>query len=214
MNIPSIEYINHFKGVYGAFSVSEMFALYNIILEAPPGVYCECGVYKGKSASVASYVLKHGAFHLVEPEFKDEQWVNDTILSVSKYANERIKIIPHNSTSIEFLPSILNNDWVKKYSYVMIDSGDHQSLPMIEVKILEDLMVSGGIIAFHDLNSQFLQVREAYDYLLSTGKYDEISINWDEIISYVNENNLEDGNESWHHRELQNPCFVGAVKRK
>jgi len=42
----------------------------------------------------------------------------------------------------------------------------------------------------------------------------KINIDWDKIVSYVNENNLEEGNTSWHHNELKNPCFVGAVKRK
>lgn len=85
---------------------------------------------------------------------------------------------------------------------------------MKEVLALEDRMVEGGIIAFHDFRAQFLQVNEAYDYLLGTGKYEEIKIDWNEIVSYVNENELEVGNISWHHQELQNPCFVGALRRK
>jgi len=101
------------------------------------------------------------------------------------------------------------------YSYVFVDSGSHQDgLPMQEVKLLENIVVQDGIIAFHDFDSQFKEVREAYDYLVSTGKYEPININWQEIVEYVNANNLEDGNNSWHHTELKNPCFIGAVKRK
>ena len=112
-----------------------------------------------------------------------------------------------------FLKSILHN--FNNISYCFVDSGSHQDgLPMQEVKLLEDKMVQGGIICFHDWDSQFREVKEASDYLVSTGKYDYISIQWNEIIEYVNANNLEEGNISWHHNELKNPQFVGAVRRK
>ena len=49
---------------------------------------------------------------------------------------------------------------------------------MEEVKLVVDRVVSGGIIAFHDRGSQFLKVDEAFDYLVSTGKYDPIFFDW------------------------------------
>lgn len=75
-------------------------------------------------------------------------------------------------------------------------------------------MVSGGIIVMHDLDSQFSAVRQGYDYLLSTGNYEEIKPDWNEINNYVNENDLNVGNISWHHTELENPNFVGALRKK
>jgi hypothetical protein len=87
---------------------------------------------------------------------------------------------------------------------------------MQEAKLLENRIVQGGIIAFHDYKNQFTEVEIAYDYLLSTGKYEPIGINWQEIFDYVKEHNLEEGNNSWHlYPELPHPPnFVGALKRK
>jgi Ni,Fe-hydrogenase I large subunit len=88
---------------------------------------------------------------------------------------------------------------------------------MQEVKMLEDRIIQGGIIAFHDVFSQFVKQTEAYEYLLSTGKYEEIKINWQEIFDYLKENNIsEDDNNSWHkYPELPYPPnFIGALKRK
>jgi hypothetical protein len=46
---------------------------------------------------------------------------------------------------------------------------------------------------YHDKGSQFTRVDEAYNYLLSTGKFEEIKINWEDIFEYVKWHNLEDG---------------------
>ena len=76
-------------------------------------------------------------------------------------------------------------------------------------------MVSGGIVGFHDIDSQFISVRYAYNYLISTGKYEPVGINWSEIVAYCESENLEDGtNKSWHHNELKHPQFFGALRKK
>jgi len=71
-------------------------------------------------------------------------------------------------------------------------------------------------IAAHDYKNQFTEVEGAYDYLVGTGKYEPIHINWQEIFDYVAEHNLEEGNNSWHlYPELPHPPnFVGALRRK
>ena len=204
MQTPPINFWDFFKNREGAFSVTEAIALYNICLKVPQGEYIELGSYKLKSASIAAMALKDGDFWLVDPLFRDNKFCDE----VMKDIIFRVNMILVGNESLDEIPKH------GKYSFVFVDSGDHQSLPMKEVKELEDRLVPNGIIAFHDVFAQFLQVTEAYNYLISTGKYEEIPIDWESIIAYVNENNLEEGNISWHHNELKNPCFLGAVKRK
>lgn len=207
MITPTPEFWKIFKETNGALSCTEAIAIMNIAAQAPESSYLELGTYMGKSALSALYTLKNGSFDLVEPEFVDENICNEVLMTVGKTNNVSINLIPDYSTNI-----------IERYNhlcYVFVDSGSHQDgLPMEEVKLLEDRMIQGGIIAFHDYLSQFVEVHQAYDYLVSTGKYEPIPINWQEIIDYVNANNLEEGNNSWHHTEIRNPCFVGAVRRK
>lgn len=206
IRIPTGSFFDDFKDTHGALSCCESIAIANIAASAPPdGVWIELGSYKGKSAiSAASILDRKRLLHMVDPIYADHNISNEVFGIVSKYCDP--VLVQEGS------PDVLSR--FEEYSYVFVDSGDHQSLPMIEVKILEDKMCVGGIVCFHDFNSQFLQVREAYDYLLGTGKYEEIKIDWDAIVNYVRENDLEKGNNSWHHNELDFPCFVGALKRK
>lgn len=209
MIIPPKELIELFKSTNGAFSVTEMFALYNIILDAPKGVYCELGVAHGKSALIMVAAMSGSEIVLVEPDFSDEKRLAEVVSVIQKATDKKLHCLPIAGYSTDVLPGF------KEVAYIMVDSGSHQDgLPLAEVKLLEDKLVSGGIIAFHDMNSQFKEVREAYQYLISTGKYSEIEINWQEIIEAVNENNWEESNQSWHHNELKNPCFLGALRRK
>ena len=214
MITPTPEFWKVFKETEGALSCTEAVAIVNIAAQAPGGVNClEMGTYKGKSACAALIGLKEGGFfHLLEPEFSDPYFLDEahkSIRKTKKITGKKITCLLSNAYSTDFIERYDN------YCYVFSDAGNHQDgLPMQEVKLLEDRMISGGIIAFHDFKSQFVEVEGAYNYLLSTGKYDEIKIDWDEIISYVKENDLETGNSSWHHNEIDFPCFVGAVKRK
>jgi predicted O-methyltransferase YrrM len=207
MILPSKEFIDKFKATPGALSVCESIAIMNIAAQAPESSYLELGTYRGKSALSALVTLKNGSFDLVEPEFIDENIRHDVMTTIGKTNNVNVNLIPDYSTNIIELYNHL--------CYVFVDSGSHQDgLPMQEVKLLEDRVVQGGIIAFHDFLSQFREVHEAYYYLVETGKYEEIPINWQEIVEYVKENDLEKGNDSWHHTEMEFPCFVGALKRK
>lgn len=213
MITPTKEFWDVFKKTEGALSCTEAVCIMNIANQVPEnaGEYVELGVYYGKSAISALQGLPTGEFTLVDPIFEDVQIVRNvwnTILQASNGVKHYI--IDQAKTSVE----VLHNKRKSKLSYIFVDSGSHQDgLPMQEAKMLEDLIVKGGIIAWHDWNSQFSEVKQASDYLVCTGKYEYIPIDWGEIITYVNENNLEEGNNSWHHTELKNPCFVGAVKR-
>lgn len=216
MITPSRVFLETFKATNGALSVCESIAIMNIAVMAPKGLYAEFGVFHGKSAMSALVSLKEYSvegdkvqFILCDPIFSDLKLCESVYNTFMRVCGNKLMEYCFEQTSS--VDEILKRS---NYSYVFIDSGDHQSLPMIEVKLLEDRMIKDGVIAFHDLDSQFLQVREAYDYLVSTGKYDTISIDWQQIIDYVRDNDLEKGNLSWHHNELEFPCFVGALRRK
>lgn len=209
MITPSKSFWKIFKETNGALSCAEAVAIMNLAAMSPKGAYAEFGVYKGKSAMCAALGLQAGVFNLVEPEFVDKKFREEAVFNIVAAAGESVELNTIADYSTNVLP------YSGKFCYVMVDSGSHQDgLPMQEVKLLEDRMVKDGIIVFHDWNSQFHEVKEASDYLVSTGKYEYVNIDWGLIVKYVDENNLEEGNQSWHHTELKNPCFVGAVRRK
>jgi effector-binding domain-containing protein len=102
------------------------------------------------------------------------------------------------------------------YSYLFWDSGEHAGEVLKkETEMIEDAMAQGGIVCSHDIGNQFTQQKDALEYLVSTGKYEWVDINWQEIVNYVSVNNLEEGNNSWHiYPENPFPNFVGALMRK
>lgn len=206
---PDSAFWEKFKSTNGALSASEAVAIVNISALAPcEGWAFELGTFRAKSSMAAMLGLKTKFFMLVDPIFEDKRIIDEVDENI-KGVNTKISLKYSPLYSTDILPSLA------PYAYVFVDSGSHQDgLPMQEVKLLEDNMLQGGIIAFHDFQSQFVEVEEAYNYLIGTGKYDKIDINWNEIIEYVNANDLEANNNSWHHTELKNPCFVGAVRRK
>lgn len=208
MITPSKEFWEVFKSTNGALSCAEALAIMNIASKVPKGFWLELGVYNGKSAMAAANGGGCMVFVLVDPIFNETDI--DIIGGIKKAVNYDFGIVPYSDYSTNMLPKT-----AEIYSYVMVDSGSHQDgIPMQEVKLLEDRVVKDGVIVFHDWNSQFSEVKEASDYLVGTGKYEYIPINWGEIVRYIDENNIEEGNQSWHHTELKNPCFVGAVRRK
>ncbi len=208
MQLPNKEFIEQFKKTNGAFGVAECIALYNIVLDAPSGKYCELGVYKGKSAMAAALGLKSGTFYLIEPEFGSVAW-EDEVYQLIKNTNPNLTVITIDDLSLNIIPNLF------EMSYVFVDSSIHDDMVMKEARLLQDKIKSGGILAFHDLGNQFTAVQRAYDFLVSTGKLEPIIINWKEIFDYVRENNLEEGNISWHSAGSEEfPKFVGALKRK
>lgn len=207
---PSKEFWEVFKKTEGALSCCEAIAIMNIAAQAPVGEYLELGTYKGKSAMSAIHSLNQdGVFHSVDPEFEKAIHTEEVIYQIYSATSTKIPVICFPSFSTEIIPQF------NILSYVFVDSGSHgDGLPMAEVKLLEDRLITGGIIVFHDFRSQFIEVEQAYNYLIGTGKYEEISISWEEVKDYVREHDLEKGNNSWHHNELDFPCFVGALRRK
>jgi len=212
MITPDKKFWDVFRNTDGALSCAEALAIIQVAALAPSGIAMEMGVYKGKSLISSIYGLNYDrVFVLVDPEFKDIDWwdkveslANSIELNTNSYVREA-------SYSVDVIPEY--ND----YAWVFSDAGSHgDGLPMQEVKLLEDRMIKGGVIAFHDYKNQFVEVEQSYNYLVGTGKYEPIYINWQEIFDYVAENNLENGNNSWHqYPELPNPPnFIGALRRK
>lgn len=218
MIIPIKQFWDVFKETAGALSTAEALAIMNIAALAKEGVYIELGTHKGKSAMAALVSLKSYSgvgnppvFYLVDPIFADIELAKTVQTSIMLATNKNMAYAYESTTSLEEIPKHNN------YSYVFLDSGSHgDGLPMQEVKLLEDRIIQGGIIAFHDYKNQFTEVEIAYDYLVGTGKYEPINIDWQEIFDYVKYRNLEQGNNSWHlYPELPHPPnFVGALIRK
>jgi hypothetical protein len=243
MQVPSKTTVELFKKTPGAISVCEMFAIYNIALQAPSGAFMELGSHAGKSGISAAHglgwrdfmpqhPLPRGDFYMVDPCYdlsNVEAWANAVQKKPENmpwpYVNEpdfKQKVANRIRTaSAGYITPVLLGDYsvnaipkFNKYGYVFVDSDDHQiELVMAEVQLLEDRMVEDGIIAFHDYGNQYHAPRDAYDYLVKTGKFSPLHIPWDEIRKHVSENDLETGNDSWHMTEDALPCFVGAVKR-
>jgi len=94
------------------------------------------------------------------------------------------------------------------FSYAFVDTDDHQAeLVMAEARALEDKMALGALVLFHDYGN-YSGPLAAGEYLVSTGKYEEIKVDWRTADSIVEKNNLEGGNDSWappHHKYLG--CF-------
>lgn len=204
---PPQSFWDDFKQTNGALSACEACFILECTSLAPEGNYIECGTAYGKSAMVASYKLaSKGKFYLIDPLFENDDISLGVQSRVKKYFPGDFVLLA--STSDQVIPL------VDKYSYAMLDSGDHETTIMAEIELIKDRMVKDGIIVFHDLDSQFSKVREAFNILLNSGNYEEIKPDWKSIIEYVRENELEVNNQSWHHNELEFPCFIGALKRK
>lgn len=201
-----------FKSTPGAMSVTEGLALESIAAKAPPGTCVECGTHSGKSAiAIASGLNRGQILDLVDPDFK----IPDEIIIAGVWSATlpaKVRAVLHHGYSHEWLPALhsLRGD----FAFVFLDSGEHTyELCRSECDIVVPRMVKGGIIALHDFRSQFIGVERCYDELLSTGKFEEVKIPWDDILKEVILCRLEDGNQTYHHTELANPMFLGALRK-
>jgi hypothetical protein len=236
MIIPPQLLINRFKSTPGAISVCEAIAIYNLAKEVPEGICVDVGSHYGKAAMAAAIGLhgKRRTLHMIDPiydltnreAFKHSvqespenipwHYVHEEDFNLK--VSENIRIVSAGDVvanligdySEKVLPTFHSIGWC------FIESDSHQGgMAMRESKIIEDKVVSGGIVAFHDYKNQFSDPAEAHEYLISTGKFENVVIDWDAIFNYVRENNLEEGNQSWHEKGSEEfPKFVGAVKRK
>lgn len=211
MILPNEKFLTAFKKTSGALSVTESIAIMNIAAQAPTGLWIEGGTHKGKSAMSAVFGGEcKEIFLLIDTEFEKTIPTSEVAANIAASIDKGVKL----AFSFESFLSICEKS-EDKFAYVFSDAGAHDDEVMKEAQALEDKIIIGGIICFHDFLNQFTAVQRAYEYLVGTGKYDPINIEWEKIIPYVRENNLEQRNNSWHvYEENPFPNFVGALKRK
>ncbi len=228
------------KTLPGAVSMTEMAGLYKTImmhLEAPDGaIAIDLGSHAGKSSITAIAALsemgRKDYFHMVDPIYnlKNEEAWKDTIQgSADKMPWAHVhkpnfkEVIKTNIDKFSKLQYMLLGisanqlfDKIRKspISYIFIDSDDHQPERVEEeCNKIEDLILPGGLVFFHDYKNQYIGPHLAAEYLVETGKYEEIQIDWGFAKNFTNAHNLEKGNDTWQSYEDMSTIFVGCVKR-
>lgn len=233
MKFPSNSFYEHFKPTPGAISCCEAAAIFWLAGKVPMGTCMDLGSNAGKAAMSAAAALKYVEFVMVDPiyDLTNREAFKHSVQGVPEnmpwsYVNdpfflEKVKerIFTVSNT---FVHATLRGDYSEnviprydRYGYVFIDTDDHQEeLVMAEVRLLEERMLPGGIIAFHDFENQYAAPKKAAEMLVKTGNFDFVDIPWADIQEYVKSRDLEKGNNSWHMPGVELPCFVGAVIRK
>jgi len=229
------------KCVPGAISMTEAYALFDTITKnlsgkTPEAHALDLGSHAGKSSCVAAAALaflgRAEIFHMVDPVYdlnNEQAWKQTVQGSASRmpwsycnnvvFKDEVLDLVHSVSGNVPFLHGLSSVDFFRtypneKYSYVFIDSDDHQpELVLTEVNILQDRVLPGGLVFFHDFKNQYHGPAMAHEWLVRTGKYESIDIDWSTAKSIVNEYRLEVGNNSWHMPGVDNPNFLGVVRR-
>lgn len=234
MVLPSKEFLELFKKTPGAISVCESIAIMNITNEVIKGTYIECGSHAGKSGMSAAAGLKYkGKFYMIDPVYdlnNFEAWKHTIqghpdnmgwLYFKEKLFRNRVYnniVIASNWKIVPVLIGDYSENVLSKYkdyTYVFIDSDNHSHERVeSELELIKPRMKVGGIIAFHDFGNQYIAPREAHAKLIQSGDYENIDIDWNAIFGYVRENNLEEGNDSWHEKGSNEfPCYVGAARK-
>lgn len=242
MIYPTQAQLSIFKRTPGAISVHEMLAIMNVVSKAPDGVFLECGSHRGKSgsATASAMSLHHGTrLHLCDPLYDmnnleawthacqghpDNAWqgakepgFNGSVCNVISEASDgMVEAVLHGDFSTHAIPAIHAEHGY--FAYVLLDTDQHTyELTRDELALLRARMMVGGLIGFHDFGSQFLGVEQAYREMLQGRgdgiEYHEVSIDWEPIKQWVSANGGEKDCVSWHHNEMDAPCFYGALIR-
>jgi len=226
--------INFFKTLPGAISVTEAIALYRTIQTCldtkrkEREYFIDFGSYAGKSSLIAITALscsyRSGMFIMIEPaydptgpyrmtgpSFAPDDYLDIIRKRVCSFSPPLIIPCLCGSTSERAVKEFLLG---LEISYAFIDSGEHSEESIaIEVNYLKDTMVPGGLIVFHDVGNQYIAPVKAANELVQSGLFEKVEINWEPIIAFVIENDLEKGNDSWHWCEHPHPNFIGAVRK-
>ena len=222
------------KKIPGAISMIEAVGIYDTVvryLKTPGGIAVDFGSHAGKSSIIGAKALSDAGFtdtfYMVDLAYDldNPEWETTTQGTADKMpwgylrdANDFIqnRMLEHylmvelrGLSSLQFLSRN-----IQPLAYVFIDSDDHQfDLVMAEVKMLEDSVSPGGLVFFHDFENQYIAPKQAHDYLIGTGKYESIPIDWDAAKRYAEKHKLEEGNDSWHMPGVDYPNFVGCARR-
>ena len=234
MNLPTETTLRLFSKTNGAISLSEGCAIHHLASLAPEGCAVELGAHAGKAATMAAAGFQTNRdFYLVDPCFdvtNREAWAHScqgTPENAWGYAHDpgfngsvvnrifeasrgHVEALLRGDYSVHAIPLIQG-----PISYAMIDSNEHTlELCRDEQNLLREKMAIGGLLLYHDFRSQFLGVEQAYREMLQGGMYEEVGIDWPAINQFVKDSGFKEGdNISWHHREMEFPNFLGALKR-
>lgn len=232
---PIDQFYRQVAEIPGAISMTEAVALYNAIVAYSPGIgiAVDLGSNTGKSSLVAARALCHsrfdGRFYMVDlaydlsnpewsktvqgdsakmpwPQLRDAEYLKSIKERMAEYVDAELV----GQSSIQFIPRMETFA-----GYVFIDTDDHQKeLVMEEARLLENRTAPGGLIFFHDFKNQYTGPALAHQYLLDTGKFENIEMPWDQAIEYVKKRGLEEGNDSWHMSGsgIEFPNFIGCVR--
>jgi len=226
--------INFFKTLPGAISVTEAIALYRTIQTCLDTKrkerehFIDFGSYAGKSSLIAITALscsyRSGMFIMIEPaydpigpyrmtgpSFAPDNYLDIIRKRVCSFSPPLIVPCLCGSTSERAVKEFLLG---LEISYAFIDSGEHSEESIaIEVDYLKNTLLPGGLIVFHDFGNQYKAPAEAAAKLVASGKFEAIHIDWEPIFAFVDENELEEGNDSWHWTDHSHPNFIGAVRK-
>lgn len=213
-------------GTPGAISVAELLAIRWLMQAHYPQVQNSCAVDLGTCAGKAATAQLAGLrstwcarIHLVDPAYGPErdgleissfpEGLRLNVVSRLQAVAPAVTVHLHGTTSLRFLANLDD-----RIGSVFIDSANHAE-PMLtqECDFSEARAVCGALFVFHDFGNQFSQVKERYEALVRSGRFEPIDIPWDRFNEDAAE--LEAGNDSWHRYDgVKNPNFVGALKRK
>jgi hypothetical protein len=154
--------------------------------------------YQGNAAKRDGNDVKH---HIPWPIAKDPLLFLNIIGWHNSVSDLSVQLFGHSS--LQFLEKHKG-----PFSYAFVDTDDHQEeLVMNEAHALEDKMAKGALIIFHDYGN-YRGPLLAGEHLVSTGKYEEIKVDWSIADKLVEKHDLDKGNDSWagpHHKYLG--CF-------
>ena len=137
------------------------------------------------------------------------------VFDISAKIRKHLQWLPPSSfngcTSIQFLTERFPD---MKFSYVFIDSDDHQQeLVMKEAELIKDRVVPGGLVFFHDYMNQYIGPAMAHGYLVGKCGFEKIDIDWKQAEAFTREHDLEKDNDSWHMPGVEYPKHLGCVRK-
>jgi len=220
-----MEVFEYVKNIYGGVNISEMVGLYDTIvknLKCPEGIAADFGSHEGKSSTIGaaalSFLNRTDAFYSVELIEFGKPGVKERVKErVMKFSSGPVTLV--EGFSVDFI------DTHGPFSYVFVDTDHSLEIVMGETKRLEDRMLPGGLIFFHDFKNQYPAPAQAHQYLIDTGKYEEVEIDWDAAIRFTRDNGLGQDDKTFarydgvHCESLSNltpfehPVFIGCAKK-
>lgn len=241
IKIPAPNLIELFKTTKGAISLHEFFAISWLAEQSPAGVCIDLGTNAGKAAIAEAIGHSRKSapveMHCIDTVFdlkNDEAWKDNHMQpdrnttgwswihepNFLRDVKKRIELAGGGNVTAKLIGESVMTAAPRiggpgvAFAFSDADSANKWLVDGI-ADALAPNMLKGGIIGWHDWDSQFIPPKQASDRLIASGEFEPVAIPWDEIKEAVDSIGGEHhGNDSWHHRETERPMFVGAVRRK